>query len=210
MPCREGRDRKGGYWEAGGASVAWPGMEVRIRRFGLLGSARARRGGPDTDGSEGFRGFIDANVEAEDVGFYSSFVARHHFAGHGEVSATLNPLTWPGARTCRLRLGTVVMALPWPKPFGRAFDPLRVGVACIFLITDSVAGDPGVFNEASALYGNPEEVAAKLGDLAAAGAGSILLNGGGSGGGARDRASLRRFARRTMRQAATPFGSEDP
>jgi hypothetical protein len=102
------------------------------------------------------------------------------------------------------------MALPWPNPFGRAFDPLRVGVACIFLITDSAAGGPGILNEASALYGNPEEVAAKLADLAVAGAGYIPLNSGGSDGGARGRGRLRRFARRTMRQAATPFGSEDP
>jgi CRISPR associated protein Cas2 len=28
-------------------------------RFGLFGSAQARRGGPDTDSSQGFREFID-------------------------------------------------------------------------------------------------------------------------------------------------------
>ena len=33
-------------------------------RFGLFGSAQARRSGPDTDSSQGFREFIDNNVEA--------------------------------------------------------------------------------------------------------------------------------------------------
>jgi len=32
------------------------------------------------------------------------------------VSATLNLLTWVGARTRRLRLGTAVMVLPWHNP----------------------------------------------------------------------------------------------
>jgi alkanesulfonate monooxygenase SsuD/methylene tetrahydromethanopterin reductase-like flavin-dependent oxidoreductase (luciferase family) len=85
-------------------------------RFGLFGSAAARRGGPEFDSSEGFRDFIDYNVEAEALGFHSSFVVEHHFTGYGQVSATLNLLTWLGARTRRLRLGTAVMVLPWHNP----------------------------------------------------------------------------------------------
>jgi hypothetical protein len=38
---------------------------VRGMQFGLFGSAAARRGGPDFDSSEGFRDFIDYNIEAE-------------------------------------------------------------------------------------------------------------------------------------------------
>jgi alkanesulfonate monooxygenase SsuD/methylene tetrahydromethanopterin reductase-like flavin-dependent oxidoreductase (luciferase family) len=85
-------------------------------RFGLFGSAAARRGGGEFDSAEGFRDFIDYNVEAEALGFHSSFVVEHHFTGFGQVSATLNLLTWLGARTRRLRLGTAVVVLPWHNP----------------------------------------------------------------------------------------------
>ena len=87
-----------------------------VSRFGLFGSASARRGSAEFDSSEGFRDFIDYNVEAEALGFHSTFVVEHHFTGYGQVSATLNLLTWLGARTSRLRLGTAVMVLPWHNP----------------------------------------------------------------------------------------------
>jgi alkanesulfonate monooxygenase SsuD/methylene tetrahydromethanopterin reductase-like flavin-dependent oxidoreductase (luciferase family) len=85
-------------------------------RFGLFGSAQARRTGPDTDSSQGFRDFIDNNVEAEALGYYSTFLVEHHFTGFGQVSASLNLLTWLGARTRDLRLGTAVLVLPWHNP----------------------------------------------------------------------------------------------
>ena len=85
-------------------------------QFGLFGSAAARRRGPEFDSSEGFRDFIDYNVEAEALGFHGTFVVEHHFTGYGQVSATLNLLTWLGARTRRLRLGTAVIVLPWHNP----------------------------------------------------------------------------------------------
>src|SRR5271165_4794786 len=89
-------------------------------QFGLFGSAAARRGkGPEEaefDSAEGFRDFIDYNVEAEALGFYSTFVVEHHFTGFGQVSASLNLLTWLGARTRHLRLGTAVLVLPWHNP----------------------------------------------------------------------------------------------
>ena len=46
----------------------------------------------------------------------ASFVVEHHFTGFGQISATLNLLTWIGARTSTLRLGTAVMTLPWHNP----------------------------------------------------------------------------------------------
>ena len=38
----------------------------------------------------------------------STFVVEHHFTGFGQVSASLNLLTWVAARTSTLRLGTAV------------------------------------------------------------------------------------------------------
>src|SRR5260370_37394514 len=88
-------------------------------RFGLFGSAQARRPQPATeltDSSQGFRDWIENNVEAEALGFHSTFVVEHHFTGFGQVSASLNLLTWLGARTSTLPLGTAVLVLPWHNP----------------------------------------------------------------------------------------------
>jgi alkanesulfonate monooxygenase SsuD/methylene tetrahydromethanopterin reductase-like flavin-dependent oxidoreductase (luciferase family) len=85
-------------------------------RFGLFGSAQARRGGPDVDSGVGFREFVDYNVEAESLGFCSTFLVEHHFTGFGQISATLNLLTFIAARTTTLRLGTAVLVLPWHNP----------------------------------------------------------------------------------------------
>jgi alkanesulfonate monooxygenase SsuD/methylene tetrahydromethanopterin reductase-like flavin-dependent oxidoreductase (luciferase family) len=334
-------------------------------QFGLFGSAAARRGAPEFDSGEGFRDFVDYNVEAEALGFRSTFIVEHHFTGYGQVSATLNLLTWLGARTRQLRLGTAVMVLPWHNPVllaeqaatldllsggrldfgvgkgyrynefkgfsmpmdeadarfdeafdiilrawtadepfsyhgkywhfdeivvepppaqkphppiwmgagsersirrvaaqgynlllgqyaspadvawnigiyrseveahGRRFDPMQVAVTRAFFVCDNAAdreaamqrrlanrvrqlqlatrpdgtvhggpdratGDPQTVNEASAIYGNPDHIAERLDELRRAGAGYVLINGGGSGGGARGRDSLRRFAREVM------------
>src|SRR3989449_2814254 len=85
-------------------------------RFGLFGSAQAKRGGPDVDSGAGFRDFVAYNVEAEALGFHSSFIVEHHFTGFGQVSASLNLLTWIGAHTKTLRLGTAVLVLPCHNP----------------------------------------------------------------------------------------------
>jgi alkanesulfonate monooxygenase SsuD/methylene tetrahydromethanopterin reductase-like flavin-dependent oxidoreductase (luciferase family) len=86
-------------------------------QFGLFGSATAGRGGgPDVDSGAGFKTFVENNVEAEAIGYVSSFLVEHHFTGFGQVSATLNLLTWLGARTTTLRLGTAVIVLPWHNP----------------------------------------------------------------------------------------------
>lgn len=85
-------------------------------RFGLFGSAQAKRGGPDVDSGAGFREFVERNIAAEALGYRSTFLVEHHFTGFGQVSATLNLLTWIGARTTTLRLGTAVLVLPWHNP----------------------------------------------------------------------------------------------
>jgi alkanesulfonate monooxygenase SsuD/methylene tetrahydromethanopterin reductase-like flavin-dependent oxidoreductase (luciferase family) len=349
-------------------------------QFGLFGSAAARRStnqdAGEFDSSEGFRDFIDYNIEAESLGFRSTFVVEHHFTGYGQVSATINLLTWLGARTTRLRLGTAVIVLPWHNPVllaeqaatldllsggrldfgigkgyrynefagfrvpmaeadarfdeclevivkawtanqpfshrgrywefddivvepptaqrphpplwmgaggessvrrvaaagynlllgqyaspadvgrsiaaykaevearGRRFDPLSVGVTRAFFVCDGAAdkesalerrlanrvrqlklatqpdgtvhggpdratGDPDAVNRNSAMYGTPDDIGEKLDELRRAGVGYVLINGGGSGGGARGRQSLRRFAAEVMPHfaAAAPSGA---
>src|SRR4029434_2972144 len=85
-------------------------------KFGLFGSAQAQRGGPDLDSGQGFRDYIEYNVEAEALGYNSTFVVEHHFPCVGQVSEPLNWLPWVAARTKTLRLGTAVIVLPWHNP----------------------------------------------------------------------------------------------
>ncbi|MSP01844.1 MAG: LLM class flavin-dependent oxidoreductase [Acetobacteraceae bacterium] len=86
-------------------------------KFGLFGAATAQRSNnPDVDSSAGFRDYIDYVIEAETLGYESVFIVEHHFTGFGQVSATLNLLTWIGAKTSTIRLGTAVLVLPWHNP----------------------------------------------------------------------------------------------
>jgi alkanesulfonate monooxygenase SsuD/methylene tetrahydromethanopterin reductase-like flavin-dependent oxidoreductase (luciferase family) len=85
-------------------------------RFGLFGSATARHGGPDVDSGQGYRQFVEYNVEAEALGYHATFLVEHHFTGFGQVSASLSLLTWVAAKTKTLRLGTAVLVLPWHNP----------------------------------------------------------------------------------------------
>jgi hypothetical protein len=83
-------------------------------RFGLFAGAQARRG--DVDPARGLRDYVDTCVEAEALGFDSSFLVEHHFSGLGQVSASLDLLAWVAARTTTMRLGTAVVVLPWHDP----------------------------------------------------------------------------------------------
>jgi alkanesulfonate monooxygenase SsuD/methylene tetrahydromethanopterin reductase-like flavin-dependent oxidoreductase (luciferase family) len=84
-------------------------------RFGLFGGAKSAGYGPDAD-SQGYRSFIDYVIRAEELGFESLFMVEHHFTGVGQVSASLNLLTYLAALTKRIRLGTAVVVLPWHNP----------------------------------------------------------------------------------------------
>src|SRR5476649_2363953 len=84
--------------------------------FGIFGSAQASTQdlGPET--GQGFRDYLDHAVEAEALGYRSSFLVEHHFTGWNQVSATLMLQTALAMRTTTLRLGTAVLVLPWHNP----------------------------------------------------------------------------------------------
>jgi alkanesulfonate monooxygenase SsuD/methylene tetrahydromethanopterin reductase-like flavin-dependent oxidoreductase (luciferase family) len=85
-------------------------------KFGLFTSAQANSNdlGPET--AQGFRDYLDFNVEAEALGLHSSFLVEHHFTGWNQVSSTLMLLMALAMRTKTLRLGSAVMVLPWHNP----------------------------------------------------------------------------------------------
>ena len=84
-------------------------------RFGLFGGARSRGGGPQGD-STGYKDYIAYVREAEHLGFESVFIVEHHFTGFGQVSASLNILSYLAGMTENIRLGTAVVVLPWHNP----------------------------------------------------------------------------------------------
>jgi alkanesulfonate monooxygenase SsuD/methylene tetrahydromethanopterin reductase-like flavin-dependent oxidoreductase (luciferase family) len=55
-------------------------------------------------------------VEADRLGFYSTFLVEHHFSGVGQVSSPLDLLSWVASRTSSIRVGTAVLVLPWHDP----------------------------------------------------------------------------------------------
>jgi alkanesulfonate monooxygenase SsuD/methylene tetrahydromethanopterin reductase-like flavin-dependent oxidoreductase (luciferase family) len=85
-------------------------------RFGLLCSARATSDAEPAVPGQGLHDWLNFNVEAERLGFYSTFLVEHHFTGWDQVSATLTMLACLAMPTTTLRLGSGVLALPWHNP----------------------------------------------------------------------------------------------
>ena len=84
-------------------------------RFGLFGGAKASGGGAVGD-SQAYDDFIRYVVRADELGYAGTFLVEHHFTGLGQVSASLNLLSYLAARTTNIRLGTAVVVLPWHNP----------------------------------------------------------------------------------------------
>src|SRR3974390_3580316 len=85
-------------------------------KFGLFSSAQANSKDLGAATGQGFRDWLDYNVEAEALGLRSCFLVEHHFTGWNQVSATLMLLTALAMRTTTLRLGSAVIVLPWHNP----------------------------------------------------------------------------------------------
>src|ERR1700739_1431120 len=72
-------------------------------KFGLFTSAQANSNELGPESGQGFRDYLDYTVEAEALGFSSSFLVEHHFTGWNQVSATLMLLMALAMRTKTLR-----------------------------------------------------------------------------------------------------------
>jgi alkanesulfonate monooxygenase SsuD/methylene tetrahydromethanopterin reductase-like flavin-dependent oxidoreductase (luciferase family) len=84
-------------------------------RFGIFGGGKIGRMNPLGD-SHGYKDFIEYIKDADRLGYESVFLVEHHFTGVGQLSASLNLLTYLAAVTRRIRLGTAVLVLPWHNP----------------------------------------------------------------------------------------------
>ena len=93
--------------------------------------------GPET--GQGFRDYLDFNVEAEALGFTSSFLVEHHLTGWNQVSASLMLMIALAVRSDAAS-GSAVMVLPSRR------DPVLLAEQAATL--DLVSG--GRFDSASA------------------------------------------------------------
>ena len=84
-------------------------------KFGIFGGARVGRADTLND-SFGYRDFIDYIIAADKIGFTGAFLVEHHFTGQGQLSSSLNLLSYLAAKTTKIRLGTAVVVLPWHNP----------------------------------------------------------------------------------------------
>ena len=84
-------------------------------KFGLFGGGKIGRTNPLGD-SHSYQDFIEYIKNAEQLGFHGVFLVEHHFTGAGQLSASLNLLSYLAACTTRIRLGTAVVVLPWHNP----------------------------------------------------------------------------------------------
>jgi alkanesulfonate monooxygenase SsuD/methylene tetrahydromethanopterin reductase-like flavin-dependent oxidoreductase (luciferase family) len=85
---------------------------------------------PRSDG-EVIRDQLHLADQAEPRGFGSVWTAEHHFTRYHMMPNPAQFLTWMAARTRTVRLGTMVMVLPW-------HDPVRVAEEMAWL--DTVSG----------------------------------------------------------------------
>jgi alkanesulfonate monooxygenase SsuD/methylene tetrahydromethanopterin reductase-like flavin-dependent oxidoreductase (luciferase family) len=84
-------------------------------KCGLFGGVRTKLAADDSY-RDGYSAYMDTVVEAEALGYYSSFIVEHHFSGLGQVSASMSVLSFLAARTSTIRLGTAVVVIPWHNP----------------------------------------------------------------------------------------------
>ena len=63
-----------------------------------------------------FAELITEVQHAEELGFYSLWMAEHHFTRYGLASSPLTVATYLAAKTSKIRLGTAISVLPFQNP----------------------------------------------------------------------------------------------
>ena len=59
---------------------------------------------------------MELAVMTEECGFDVCWSAEHHFDSYSMIPDNLQALTWVGAKTSKLKLGTAAVILPWNQP----------------------------------------------------------------------------------------------
>jgi alkanesulfonate monooxygenase SsuD/methylene tetrahydromethanopterin reductase-like flavin-dependent oxidoreductase (luciferase family) len=77
---------------------------------------------PEKDIAELYRDVEEQAILADRLGFDAVWLAEHHFTVYGRLPAPLTYLSWIGARTRQIGLGTAVVEAPYYHPLRLAED----------------------------------------------------------------------------------------
>ena len=83
---------------------------------------------PEKDVPELYRDVEAQAIVADRLGFDAVWLAEHHFTVYGRLPSPLTYLTWLGARTTRIGLGTAVVEAPYYHPLRLAEDAALLDV----------------------------------------------------------------------------------
>lgn len=83
---------------------------------------------PEKDVAELYRDVEEQAVLADRLGFDAVWLAEHHFTVYGRLPAPLTYLTWLGAKTEQIALGTAVVEAPYYHPLRLAEDAALLDV----------------------------------------------------------------------------------
>jgi alkanesulfonate monooxygenase SsuD/methylene tetrahydromethanopterin reductase-like flavin-dependent oxidoreductase (luciferase family) len=83
---------------------------------------------PEKDVTELYRDVERQAIAADVLGFDAIWLAEHHFRVYGRLPAPLVYLTWLGARTSTIDLGTAVIEAPYYHPLRLAEDTALLDV----------------------------------------------------------------------------------
>lgn len=89
------------------------GMSLLFQNDGYLNSETDAPPGDDRDV---YRRDIELAQMAEPLGFDSLWAVEHHFTGYAMVPETLQFLAFMAGQTTNIRLGSMVLVLPWHNP----------------------------------------------------------------------------------------------
>jgi alkanesulfonate monooxygenase SsuD/methylene tetrahydromethanopterin reductase-like flavin-dependent oxidoreductase (luciferase family) len=112
---------------------------------------------PEKDVSELYRDVEAQSVLADRLGFDAVWLAEHHFTVYGRLPSPLTYLTWIGAKTEQLGLGTAVIEAPYYHPLRLAEDAALLDVLSNGRVRLGVGSGARMKPEEFAKFGLPIE-----------------------------------------------------
>lgn len=112
---------------------------------------------PEKDIPELYRDVEEQAVAADRLGFDAIWLAEHHFTVYGRLPSPLTYLTWIGARTQQIGLGTAVIEAPYYHPLRLAEDAALLDVMSNGRVRLGVGSGARMKPEEFAKFGLPME-----------------------------------------------------
>lgn len=112
---------------------------------------------PEKDVPELYRDVEEQSILADRLGFDAVWLAEHHFTVYGRLPSPLTYLTWIGAKTTQLGLGTAVIEAPYYHPLRLAEDTALLDVLSNGRVRLGIGSGARMKPEEFAKFGLPME-----------------------------------------------------